>query len=148
MAGRYAAFKHIAEGYIYPKEERPVRDFLRRRLLFVRHRTSQILSLQSMVSRNIGTGMLVRDIERLDEGATEILFSQLHLVLAAKRNIAVIHFLKERIRSIEKAVKSYIKLCKEMNYLAAPLRRDLRYALTSCEVSKTRPSINSESNVE
>ena len=41
----------LPEGYIYPKEERPVRDLLRRRLLFVRQRTSQILSLQSAIVR-------------------------------------------------------------------------------------------------
>ena len=35
----------LPEGYIYPKEERPVRDLLRRRSLFVKHRTSHILSL-------------------------------------------------------------------------------------------------------
>ena len=39
-------FNILPEGYIYPKEERPVRDLLRRRLLFVRHRTAHILSLQ------------------------------------------------------------------------------------------------------
>ena len=44
----------LAEGYIYPKEHRAVRDLLRRRILFVRHRTAQILSLQSMISRNLG----------------------------------------------------------------------------------------------
>ncbi|MBK5102184.1 MAG: transposase, partial [Desulfobacteraceae bacterium] len=43
----------LPEGYIYPKEERPVRDILRRRLLFVRQRTSQILSLQSTIARNL-----------------------------------------------------------------------------------------------
>jgi len=138
----------LPEGYIYPKEERPVRDLLRRRLLFVKHRTSHILSLQSMISRNRGTGMSVRAIKRLDEGAAEILFTQPHLVLAAKSNIAVIHFLKERIKLIEKEIKSYIKLRKEMNYLEAPLRRDLHYALTSCEVSKTRLSSNAASNGE
>ncbi len=37
----------LPEGYIYPKDGRPVRDLLRRRLLFVKHRTAHILSLQS-----------------------------------------------------------------------------------------------------
>jgi transposase len=96
----------LPEGYIYPKEERPVRDLLRRRLLCVRHRTAHILSLQSMVSRNLGTGMSCRAIKRLQEHDAEILFPQPHLVLAAQNNIAVIHFLTERIKLIEKAVKS------------------------------------------
>jgi len=44
----------LKEGYIYPKAVRPVRDLLRRRLLFVRHSTSHLLSLQSMITRNLG----------------------------------------------------------------------------------------------
>ncbi|MCP4419100.1 MAG: IS110 family transposase, partial [Chloroflexi bacterium] len=44
----------LPEGYIYPKEYRAVRDLLRRRLLFVRHSTAHILSLQSMINRNLG----------------------------------------------------------------------------------------------
>jgi transposase len=107
----------LPEGYIYPKEERPVRDLLRRRLLFVKHRTAHILSLQSTISRNLGTQISCRAIKRLDEEAAETLFDSLYLLLAARSNIAVIHFLKERIKIIEKAVKSHIKLCEEFKYL-------------------------------
>ena len=107
----------LPEGYIYPKEERPVRDLLRRRLLFVKHRTAHILSLQSMISRNIGANMTCYAIKRLDEAAAETLFNSPYLLLAAKSNIAVIHFLKDRIASIEKAVKSHIKLRDEFKYL-------------------------------
>ena len=42
----------LPEGYIYPKEDRPIRDMLRRRMMFVKQRTTQILSLQSMIARN------------------------------------------------------------------------------------------------
>ena len=47
----------LPEGVIYLKAERPVRDMLRRRLLFVRHRTSHILSVQSAITRNLGEKM-------------------------------------------------------------------------------------------
>ena len=47
----------LPEGYIYPKEVRPVRDMLRRRLLIVRQRTQMILSLQSMVVRMTGNSV-------------------------------------------------------------------------------------------
>ena len=40
----------LPEGYIYPKEQRPVRDLLRRRLLFVKQRTAHILRLGSNLS--------------------------------------------------------------------------------------------------
>ncbi|MDZ7696707.1 MAG: transposase [Deltaproteobacteria bacterium] len=55
----------LPEGYIYPKEERPIRDLLRRRLLFVRQRTSQILSLQSAIERNLSLKMSGRAIKKL-----------------------------------------------------------------------------------
>ena len=56
----------LPEGYIYPKEHRPLRDLLRRRLLFVKHRTANILSLQSTISRNLGTRMSVNAIKKTD----------------------------------------------------------------------------------
>ena len=100
----------LPEGYIYPKEERPVRDLLRRRLLFVKHRTAHILSLQSMISRNLGTQISGNTIKRLEQADAEILFNHPHLVLAAQNNIAVIAFLKQSITGIEREVKSVITL--------------------------------------
>jgi transposase len=55
----------LAEGYIYPREHRALRDLLRRRLLYVRQRTAQILSLQSMISRNLGFKMSNNEIKKL-----------------------------------------------------------------------------------
>jgi len=54
----------LPEGYIYPKEERPIRDILRRRLLFVGQRTAQILSLQSSIARNLSLKMSGRAIKK------------------------------------------------------------------------------------
>lgn len=109
--------KILPEGYIYPKEDRPVRDLLRRRLLFVRHRTAHVLSLQSMIHRNLGMRMSGREIKRLKEKDIESLFDSYHLVLTAKSNIAAIEFLKKRIQIIEKAVKSQVKLREEFKCL-------------------------------
>ena len=107
----------LPEGYIYPKEERPIRDLLRRRLLFVRHRTSQILSLQSAIERNLSLKMSGRSIKKLKEEDAEDLFDSPYLVLTAKSNIAVIQFLTKTIREIEKALMSQIKLRKEFRLL-------------------------------
>ena len=107
----------LPEGYIYPKEERPIRDLLRRRLLFVRQRTSQILSLQSTIARNLSLRMSGNAIKKLNEEDAEDLFDSPYLVLTAKSNISVIQFLKERIREIEKMVKSQIKLRKGFQLL-------------------------------
>ena len=107
----------LPEGYIYPKDKRPVRDLLRRRLLFVRHRTAHILSLQSMITRNCGTQISCRAIKRLEQADAEMLFDHPHLVLAAHNSIAAIRFLKDRTVNIEKEVKSVITLRKEFTSL-------------------------------
>ena len=57
----------LPEGHIYPREERPVRDLLRKRGHLVRLRTSLVISLQNIVSRNCGVGLNVNDVKRLKE---------------------------------------------------------------------------------
>jgi transposase len=57
----------LPEGYIYPKGERPLRDLLRKRGHLVRLRTSLVISLQNILSRNQGVGMTVSDVKRLKE---------------------------------------------------------------------------------
>src|SRR5512139_3517294 len=44
----------LPEGYIYPKEDRPIRDLLRKRSHLVRLRTSLVISLQNIITRNNG----------------------------------------------------------------------------------------------
>jgi transposase len=103
----------LAEGYIYPKHQRPIRDLLRRRLMFVKQRTSQILSLQSMITRNRGLNFSGAQIKRFRDEFIEKLFSDRHLVFTAKRNIETIRFLDRIVSEIEIEVKSQIKLKKQ-----------------------------------
>jgi transposase len=111
----------LPEGYIYPKEERPVRDLLRKRLQLVRHRTSHIVSFKNLVNRNLGLQMPGNEIKGLKEEDLKKLFKEEHLVLAGKANIATMHFLKERITEIEKTVLKKVKLRKEyINLLTVP----------------------------
>jgi transposase len=107
----------LPEGYIYPKAHRPVRDLLRRRLLFVRHRTSNILSLQSMITRNLGSNMSGNAIKKLNEDGANELFDCPNLAFMAKNNIAAITFLDKTIKGIERQVKSQVKLRKEFKML-------------------------------
>jgi len=103
----------LPEGYVYPKEERPVRDLLRRRTMLVRQRVTHILSLQSMITRNLGINMSGNAIKKLTGDDAEELFKDPCLVLAATNNISVMKFLKEKIRLIEQTVLSRVKLRKE-----------------------------------
>ena len=107
----------LPEGYIYPKEHRAVRDLLRRRLLFVRHRTAHILSLQSMISRNLGFKMSNNEIKKLKPEDGEGLFDCSNLAFMANNSLAAINFLKTIILDIEKKVKSQVKMRKEFEML-------------------------------
>jgi len=103
----------LAQGYIYPKEHHPKRDLPFRRFSFVRHRTSHILSLQSMVNRNLGFKMSNNDIKKLKVKDAEGLFDSSNLAFLAKNSITTIEFLKKIIKCIEKQVKSQARLHKE-----------------------------------
>src|ERR1051326_266322 len=61
----------LPEGYIYPKEERAVRDLLRKRTQLVRQRTTQILSIQNLISRNTGQSLRGDTIKQLDSKELE-----------------------------------------------------------------------------
>ena len=47
----------LPKGYIYPKEDRPIRDLLRKRCFLVQLRTSAINNLQGMLCRTLGHGL-------------------------------------------------------------------------------------------
>ena len=55
----------LPTGYIYPKEERALRDLLRRRLLLVRQRTLHHVSLQSLIARHSGQRLSAYQIKTL-----------------------------------------------------------------------------------
>jgi transposase len=107
----------LPEGYIYPKEGRHVRDALRRRLLFVRHRTSHILSFQSSITRNLGYKMSAGEIKQLNESDASGIFNDPFLVLTARNNISTIRFLGNKIKEIEGEVLSKTKLRPEFEKL-------------------------------
>jgi transposase len=100
----------LPEGYIYPKDIRPIRDLLRKRMMLVQQRTAHILSLQSMINRNTGRKLKARETKKLGEGELDMLFSDKHLVMSAQSNCEVIEFLNGRIDTIEKAVIKEVKL--------------------------------------
>lgn len=107
----------LPKGYIYPKEPRAVRDLLRRRLLFVKNRTTLILSIQSMVTRHCGNKLSIRELKRLTEEEISGLFQSSALTFVAKKQIAGILFLDETIKEMEKEVLSRIKLKPEFKVL-------------------------------
>jgi transposase len=102
--------KLLPEGYIYPKEERAVRDLLRKRSQRVRQKVTHILSIQNLMSRNKGMRLSADKIRQLTEAEVEGLLPQADLALAVKSNLAVYRCLIKEIDRLEKVVKQRLKL--------------------------------------
>lgn len=101
----------LPEGHIYPKEERPIRDLLRKRGHLVKLRTSLIISLQNIIDRNCGTRIKVNDVKRLKEDmVAPFVAGNEDLALAGLVSKETIDFLTVKIRAIESSVESRIKL--------------------------------------
>ena len=107
----------MPQGYIYPKEDRAVRDLLRKRGQLVQLRTTNILSVQNLMARNIGSSMGGNQIKKLQAEEVSALLPNEDLALAANSNIHVMRTLDEQIRIVEKAVKEKAKLKPEFDKL-------------------------------
>jgi len=95
----------LPEGYIYPKEERPVRDLLRKRGHLVKLRTSLIVSLQNILSRNNGFRLKVGDVKALTtDRVAPLLEGNDDLALSGKVSKDSIDFLTRQIKTVERAV--------------------------------------------
>ena len=107
----------LPTGYIYPKEERPVRDLLRKRLQLVRQRVSHILSIKNILSRSLGMRMKSDEVKKLDEKHVRMLFPEEHLFLAVNASVAVMGGLAREIDRIEKTILAQAKLKEEFHGL-------------------------------
>jgi transposase len=96
-------------GYIYPKGERAVRDVLRRRMFFTGQRTAQILSFQSLYSRQTGGAISGSRIKALETDELRRLFGDRHVHMMADANIRTIEFLSKEIEQLE---KSALEMCR------------------------------------
>ena len=101
----------LPEGYIYPKEDRPMRDLLRKRGHLVQLRTALINSLQGIISRNCGCRLNGNKIKRLKENhIAPLLDGQEDLELSGEVSKDTIDFLSKQIAKIEKMVVDKVKL--------------------------------------
>jgi transposase len=101
----------LPEGYIYPKESRPIRDLLRKRGHLVRLRTSLIISLQNIISRNNGVRLRVGDIKTLrTDRVAPFLERHEDLALAGKVSKESIDFLTRKIKEVEAVVENKLEI--------------------------------------
>lgn len=124
--GDFSDARHLAHllrlgilpvGYIYPREERAVRDLLRKRSQLVRQRSSQILSIENLIARNLGaraSGNQVKGFEPEHINAMELLEEQKQ---ALKANLAVMKCIDKQVDQLERSVVAKVKLREDYKAL-------------------------------
>jgi transposase len=107
----------LPQGYIYPKEERAVRDLLRKRSQLVHQRTANLLSIQNLVTRNTGSSISANRIKGLDVQQVDELLPNGDLALALKANLSVMSSADEQTQILERTVRDRVKLRPEFTFL-------------------------------
>jgi len=107
----------LPQGYIYPREQRPVRDLLRKRSQLVRQRTTNLLSIQNLYTRNTGQALSANRIKQLKVEDIDGMQSASDLTLAIKANLSVLRSADEQVQILEQAVGERVKLRPEFSFL-------------------------------
>lgn len=99
----------LPQGHIMPKAARAVRDLARKRMQLVQQRTSQILSIESSLSRFTGGRISSDNIKRLQ--AADLNGMQLGdmQTLGLKANVAVMQALQVQIDCLEKVLAKHCR---------------------------------------
>jgi len=94
----------LPEGHILPKNDRHLRDLLRKRLMLVQQRTDHLLSLKSLLNRNFCLSPNRNELKQISQEDIDALIRNEHLNLSAKTNIDVSQHLESRIKQLEKKI--------------------------------------------
>lgn len=100
----------LFEGHIYPREERAIRDLLRKRTQLVRQATMHVLSIKNLFARNHGRTISANQVKELTTADIEAAFEDRNVALAVQSNLRVLDCLREQINLLEKTVYNQIKL--------------------------------------
>jgi hypothetical protein len=94
-----------------------VRDLLRRRRLLVQQRTCHLLSFNSLVSRQTGSGIDTNTIGKLTEEDIKKLLEEENALLAGQTNVEMSRYLTQQIRKMESAALKKVRLLLEYKKL-------------------------------
>ena len=107
----------LAEGYIYPREQRGVRDLARKRMQLVRYRTAQILSIEAILIRQTGARLKGEAVKRLTAEQVDELGFAPDVGLALEANRVVSQALGLQIEALERRLKERVSLRAEYRLL-------------------------------
>lgn len=94
----------LPEGYIYPKEDRGIRDLLRKRMQLVQQQTANILSMQTIIERSTSKRLSGNVIHKITEDELRKYLSSEDVFIAASSNLVILNSLQRQIQVIEKAI--------------------------------------------
>ncbi|TCK32505.1 transposase [Paraburkholderia sp. BL8N3] len=107
----------LPEGYIYPPEERPLRDLARKRMQLVQQSTLNILSIQSLLSRQVNMRMTGEQVQRLDNATVSALRLPPYVERSLVASLVVLRTLRAEVHSIEAVLRREAKLRPEFEIL-------------------------------
>ena len=100
----------LPEGYIYPKEQRTVRDLMRKRMQLVQQSTKNLLSIQGLYVRHLNYKMSNNKIKQLTQEEIKTHFASANTAQAVICNFTVMKCLKEQIKQLEKVILTQVRL--------------------------------------
>ena len=100
----------LPEGYIFPREQRAVRDLARKRMQLVRCRTMQILSIENILTRETGGRMSSAKIKTMTTEGVDALGLMPDVTLAMESNRVICQALQQQIEVLEDRLESQVKL--------------------------------------
>jgi len=103
----------LPEGYIYPKEQRTVRDLMRKRMQLVQQSTKNLLSIQGLYVRHLNYKMSNNKIKQLTQEEIKTHFPSANTAQAVICNFTVMKCLKEQIKQLEKVILTQVRLAPD-----------------------------------
>jgi transposase len=100
----------LKEGYIYPKQERAVRDLLRRRSRLVQQHTANLLAVQNLLARNRGYAMSANEVKRLSAETVNRLLPDPNQALAVEGTLLTMRAQEAAIDRLERAALAQVRL--------------------------------------
>jgi transposase len=94
----------LPEGYILPREQRLLRDLLRKRGQLVQQRTRNVLSVKNLFLRALCYEVSSYAIKKMTNSEVDALVHEGSLNLSIKSSLSIIRCLKVEIRAIEKDI--------------------------------------------
>ncbi len=97
----------LPTGYIYPKEQRAIRDLLRRRMSLVRMASTQLISVQSQIWRSTGIRIKSGELRKSDFIAPQV-DGYTHQAIHA--GLSVYQSIQHEINALEESALQAVKL--------------------------------------